>query len=110
MGRKRPLSMTWMLFVCPLHWPRVRWWVGVASSEYVLGAVLAQLHAGTRDQLADPADTDVLLAKLKHHVVYHHEEPSFEHLDFTWSYKAATLVYPKLLELVDKYSRDATRS
>lgn len=62
------------------------------------------VRTGTRDQLADPTDTDVLLAKLKHRVVYHHEEPSFEHLDFTWSYKAATLVYPRLLELMDKYS------
>lgn len=64
--------------------------------------------SGTRDQLADPTDTDVLLSKLKRHVVYHHEEPSFEHLDFTWSYKAATLVYPKLLDLIDRYSLAAT--
>ncbi len=61
-------------------------------------------HTGTQDQLADPLDTDILLSKLKKHVVYHHEEPSFEHLDFTWSYKAADLIYPKLLELIGQFS------
>lgn len=61
-------------------------------------------YTGTQDQLADPLDTDILLSKLKKNVIYHHEEPSFEHLDFTWSYKAAELIYPKLLELMDQFS------
>ena len=32
------------------------------------------------------------------------DEPTFAHLDFTWSPDAATAIYPQILDLLKKYS------
>jgi lysosomal acid lipase/cholesteryl ester hydrolase len=36
-------------------------------------------------------------------VVYRREEPSYQHLDFTWGINAHELIYPSVLRLLRRY-------
>jgi len=61
---------------------------------------------GTNDDLADPADVlkllDVLPQDNKPVVI--HNEPSYEHLDFTWGLDAHIKIYPQVIQLAQTYS------
>ena len=67
---------------------------------------LARLRrAGGQDVLADPADVRLLTAALAPGVVVlAHEEPGYEHFDFTWGEDAHARIYPIILDLLRLYS------
>eukprot|EP00803_Ostreobium_quekettii_P011451 evm.model.scf_833.3 EVM.evm.TU.scf_833.3 scf_833:21555-22907(-) len=65
------------------------------------------LFSGGRDILADQLDVQLLLEALPDDsVVFHHEEPSYAHLDFTWGMNAHSLIYPKVAELLEQQAGD----
>ena len=37
-------------------------------------------------------------------VVHSEEIPAWDHLDFIWAMDAATILYPKMIHLMEKYS------
>jgi len=56
------------------------------------------LISGGRDKLADPRDVQLLREALPPNTVAAwHQEPSYEHLDFTWAKNAHRLIYPRLI-------------
>jgi len=58
-------------------------------------------RAGEQDVLADPADVHLLAAALAPGVVVvAHEEPGYEHFDFTWGEDAHVRIYPVILDLL----------
>lgn len=60
---------------------------------------------GGLDKLADPTDATELFAHLRRSdVVYAHNEPSYAHLDLTWAWNAAEVIYPPLVELMTRYA------
>lgn len=62
-----------------------------------------RLHTltGGQDRLADPVDSETLLAALPVAAVsHHHHEPDYEHLDFIWGINAAERVYHNVLRLL----------
>jgi pimeloyl-ACP methyl ester carboxylesterase len=64
------------------------------------------LFSGGADYLATPTDVKRLASELKgssNRVITHFVEPSFAHVDFTWSPAAATLVYRPLLNELRRY-------
>ena len=61
--------------------------------------------AGGHDALADPEDMATLTAALAPGVVVaSHQEPSYEHMDYTWGENAHALVYPQILALLLTYA------
>jgi len=62
---------------------------------------------GSLDDLADPADVQILLNDLPsgNKPVLVHNEPTYEHLDFTWGIDAHTKIYPSVIQLAQKYSK-----
>lgn len=62
------------------------------------------LFSGGQDKLADPEDVATLAAALpRGTVVYARQEPSYQHVDFTWGVDAAQKIYPDLLDLLRRY-------
>lgn len=69
----------------------------------VAGVPLA-LFTGGQDRLATPLDVEYLLESLPPGaVVYRHDEPDYEHIDFTWGANAAERIYGRLLQLLAQY-------
>jgi len=63
------------------------------------------LFTGGDDLLADPTDVLQLISELPaQSVVKVHNEPDYEHLDFTWGMDAAVRIYPEVLELLQHYA------
>jgi len=65
------------------------------------------LYSGGQDELADPVDVADLVASLEEsnkNLVLHKQIPLYAHLDFLWAVDAATLIYPQVLELLNKYA------
>ncbi|CAD7699511.1 unnamed protein product [Ostreobium quekettii] len=64
------------------------------------------IFSGGKDILADQSDVQLLLDILPDDLVLlHHEEPSYAHLDFTWGMNAHTLVYPKVVQVLEQHAR-----
>lgn len=63
------------------------------------------LHYSTADKLADATDVTRLISKLKNSMVYVQpiDEPKFNHIDFVWGIKSASLIYSKILKYFEKY-------
>eukprot|EP00873_Tetraselmis_striata_P026284 jgi/Tetstr1/446548/TSEL_034073.t1 len=63
------------------------------------------LVTGTPDKLSDPQDVALLEEALPAGVVVaRHEEPSYEHLDFTWAHNAHRLIYPGIMRVLAERS------
>lgn len=63
------------------------------------------LHYSTADKLADATDVTILISKLKNSMVYVQpiDEPKFNHIDFVWGIKSASLIYSKILKYFEEY-------
>jgi len=74
---------------------------------YLLGHIKTPISvfSGTQDYLADVADVEHLKNELKSSLVHNKTVVGFAHMDFVWSEKAATLVYPDVLALINKYKK-----
>jgi hypothetical protein len=71
---------------------------------------------GTEDYLADVSDVQTLIATAGKIVAVndlmysgnwvktHQQISGFAHMDFTWSYDAAELVYPQVIQLLNKFN------
>lgn len=57
---------------------------------------------GSNDALTDPTDVKQMLTEIPN-VVYSEEINGFNHLDYIWDDAAATIIYPKILQLLQKY-------
>ena len=60
------------------------------------------LYWGGKDWLADSADVELLMKKLKH-VDHKKYIPSYDHLDFVWGTGANKLVYEDVLNVMKKH-------
>jgi hypothetical protein len=60
------------------------------------------LFYGDHDGYADPADV-MRLSNVLPNVVYSLETPAWEHMDFVWGMDAYKLVYPSVLQIMNKY-------
>lgn len=61
------------------------------------------------DTLSDARDIDSLLGALAPEVIqFSHVEARYEHLDFTWGKDAHIRIYPKILELVNRFAAQST--
>jgi len=59
------------------------------------------LFTGTDDDLADPADVEILRSGLSSaNIVYFNNQPDFDHLDFTWGIDCHTVIYPDVVRLL----------
>lgn len=75
--------------------------------EYPLHRIRVPLAVltGSRDKLTSSDDTTELYRHLRAKtVVYTHNEPTYEHLDFTWAWNAADKVYPAVVDLMKQYA------
>eukprot|EP01116_Phalansterium_solitarium_P013435 TRINITY_DN30799_c0_g1_i1.p1 TRINITY_DN30799_c0_g1~~TRINITY_DN30799_c0_g1_i1.p1 ORF type:complete len:385 (-),score=120.36 TRINITY_DN30799_c0_g1_i1:136-1290(-) len=61
------------------------------------------LFTGGHDYLADPTDVAKLISLLVT-PPFVHDEPSYAHCDPIWAPDAATLIYPKIFELLSTYN------
>jgi len=59
------------------------------------------LFTGTHDYLADPLDIQTLIAQLPI-TPFYHNEPSYAHIDFILAPNAATLIYPRIITLINQ--------
>jgi hypothetical protein len=61
---------------------------------------------GTKDDLADPTDVKRLIDALpnSNKPIVVNNQPTYEHLDFTWGKNAYQLIYPQIVQLALKYS------
>jgi pimeloyl-ACP methyl ester carboxylesterase len=67
--------------------------------EYFPKNLPVALFTGSNDYLADPLDVQTLLSQLPI-TPYYHNEPTFSHIDFILAPDAATLIYPRILTLI----------
>jgi len=60
--------------------------------------------SGGEDWLADPTDVAALTKNLPIKPVFTFVEPTYAHVDFIWAPSAYKLLYPSILQLLQKYS------
>lgn len=75
--------------------------------DYDLGAIRVptMLVTGGLDALANPTDVKRLIAALPPTTIVDHLNiPQYDHIDFTWGLNAPQLVYPRVIQLLQKYA------
>lgn len=63
------------------------------------------IHFSIHDRLADEMDVEKLRSKLKNVVFVQRISELFNHVDFVWGIRSASLIYSKILEIFQKYSQ-----
>jgi len=62
------------------------------------------VYYGDGDYLADPQDVQRLLTAAGSQAVYSKKISGYTHMDFTWSYTAASTIYQDMLSILQKFS------
>lgn len=75
---------------------------GTSYFPQYLGTKMA-LYYGDSDYLGDPQDIQRLLDAAGTNAVYSKKISGYTHMDFTWSYTAASSVYSDILTILKKY-------
>lgn len=67
--------------------------------------VRTALFAGSHDYLADPKDVGRMIEELPADKVVFSDTTNLAHLDYVWAPSAATEVYGKVIQQIDKYTK-----
>jgi len=68
--------------------------------QYYPKEVPLALFTGSQDEAADPLDVQELIKQLPMKP-FHHNEPSYAHVDFLWAPNAHQLIYPTIISLIE---------
>jgi pimeloyl-ACP methyl ester carboxylesterase len=78
--------------------------------NYNLADVVApvSLFSGGKDPLATPSNIRSIIAQLRT-PPFHHAEPEYEHMDFTWGINAKDRIYPLIIQQLRKGLEEFTK-
>lgn len=72
-------------------------------------SVPVALFTGGQDVVADTVDSELLAAALPDNIIiFKKEEPTYEHLDFTWGMNAHQLIYPYVMQILGDWVEPST--